>query len=321
MAESHSLDIDRVKKKRISQADFPVYSLQASLRVPRVLRDEFAGSPTGPLDVAKAIGMSPTSGPFRTLTGAAVAYGLTTSGGQARNPIALTKLGKSIIDASAPDHPDLQAALLAPRIIREFLTRYNGSPLPSQSIAKDVLFQLGVPQGMLERAYGQLLDDASKLGIIDDVSGKAYVRLDRPQPDASSQAQIAGHGTRNDFSAPKPGMAAKAFVSPTIADNMVATMSPVLQLAGFQITRSLVDIKDSAVAIIHLPHPSDIPMKAAMEIGAAAAVLGDRFILLTNQPAKPALPEISAPIITYSGNDLDKAGLLGLISTLIALQA
>src|SRR5437762_12085912 len=79
------------KKRRpsLSQEDVPAYSLEHALRIPMALATNYAFRPTRPMNVAQAINMSPSSGPFRTLTGSAIAYGLTT-GGYNASEIALT---------------------------------------------------------------------------------------------------------------------------------------------------------------------------------------------------------------------------------------
>ena len=58
---------------QMKQSDAPSISLEEALRVPRALADQYAGRPTSVLNVAAALSMQPSSGPFRTLTGAAVA--------------------------------------------------------------------------------------------------------------------------------------------------------------------------------------------------------------------------------------------------------
>ena len=58
---------------RLSQEDVPGYSLEQALRVPRAIAESYAYKPTRPLNVAAAMKMSPSSGPFRTLAGAAIA--------------------------------------------------------------------------------------------------------------------------------------------------------------------------------------------------------------------------------------------------------
>ena len=96
-AEEHE-DNGEGRKRRspLRQADVPGRSLKEALRVPEALRDHFAGKSARPLQVASAINMQPGSGPFRTLTGAAEAYGLT-SGASRSEEISLTDLGRRIV--------------------------------------------------------------------------------------------------------------------------------------------------------------------------------------------------------------------------------
>lgn len=65
-------------RSRLLQEDVPGYSLEQALRVPVAIAESYAYRPTRPMNVAGAMNMTPTSGPFRGITGAAVAYGLTT---------------------------------------------------------------------------------------------------------------------------------------------------------------------------------------------------------------------------------------------------
>jgi hypothetical protein len=71
------------EKKRISQSDIPAYSLEEALRVPQAIADNYNLKPTTSLKVASALKIGPNTSTFRMITGAAVAYGLTTGGGQA----------------------------------------------------------------------------------------------------------------------------------------------------------------------------------------------------------------------------------------------
>lgn len=35
---------------------------------------------------------------------------------------------------------------MLPRVIREFIEKYNGSPIPKEQIAQNVLMEMGIPQ-------------------------------------------------------------------------------------------------------------------------------------------------------------------------------
>src|SRR5438045_655124 len=83
-------------KARLFQEDVPSYSLDQALRVAKSIRDNYAYKPSKPVNVAGAMGMTHTAGPFRSITGASVAYGLTTGAAQAPE-IAITPLGMRIV--------------------------------------------------------------------------------------------------------------------------------------------------------------------------------------------------------------------------------
>lgn len=84
------------KRARLAQTDVPSLTVLQALRVPQALRDAYAKQPATPLQVGRALEMTHTAGPFRALSGAAVAYGLTEGAAQA-DKISLTPLGRRIV--------------------------------------------------------------------------------------------------------------------------------------------------------------------------------------------------------------------------------
>jgi hypothetical protein len=165
-------------RKRLSQEAVPTYSLDQALRVPRAIGENYAFKPTRPLNVAEAMGMSPTSGPFRAITGSAVAYGLTTAAAQAPE-IGLTPLGLRVIRPTV-EGDDLSArreALLKPTVIGDFLRNYDGAALPADTIAKNVLMGMGVPADRLDGVLELISDGARAVGFIREFGGKRYVDL------------------------------------------------------------------------------------------------------------------------------------------------
>ena len=68
------------KRSKVSQTEFPRYSLDQVMRIPQALWDEFAGKGAAPHDVAIALDLAPTSGNWRLLCGGSIAYGLTEGG-------------------------------------------------------------------------------------------------------------------------------------------------------------------------------------------------------------------------------------------------
>jgi hypothetical protein len=162
----------------VSQSDVPAYSLDEALRVAYAISNEYGKQPTRPVDVATALKMMPKTGPFRMITGAAVAYGIT-DGGAYADVIALTDLGKRIVSPTEEGDDVLarREALLRPRVVREFLQRYDGSQLPSEEIALNVLESLGVPRERTERTRDLIVGSADVLGLLNDINGRKVVNL------------------------------------------------------------------------------------------------------------------------------------------------
>ena len=71
------------KRPYLKQSDVPSASLDEALRVPQAILDHYAGRPTTPLQVAKALNMDPKGSQIRVLSGAAMAFGLIDGGAQA----------------------------------------------------------------------------------------------------------------------------------------------------------------------------------------------------------------------------------------------
>jgi hypothetical protein len=166
------------RRKQVAQADIPSMSLRDALRVPRGLA-EYAFRPVSPLDAAKAIGMQPASGHFRMLMGAAQAYGLTEGGAFAEKVAATDlarRIVKPTVEGD--DMVAMREALLRPRVVREFLTGYKNNKVPRKDIAINVLEGMGVPPDHVERVLKQILDDAQDVGFITVAGSSEYIQLD-----------------------------------------------------------------------------------------------------------------------------------------------
>ena len=173
----------KAKQARVSQSDVPAYSLDEALRVAAAILDNYAGQPTNPLDVAAAMNLAPNSSHFRMLTGSAIAYGLT-SGGSNAPEISLTALASRIL-APLEVGDDLLAkreALLTPKIVGQFLNKYNNSPLPPENIAQNVIATMGAPNERASNIYQLIVDGAESLEILQEIKNKKYINLDRNGP-------------------------------------------------------------------------------------------------------------------------------------------
>lgn len=166
------------KRSRISQSDIPIYEVDDALRIPRAIIDNYGGRSATPIQIASALNMSPTSGTFRTLCGAALAYGLT-SGGYNVKEISVEPLAKRIL-SPLTEGDDLTAkreAALIPRILGDFVRKYENSSLPRRDIAINVLVSMGVPRDRAESVHKMILDTADSIGIIKEIKDKKYIDL------------------------------------------------------------------------------------------------------------------------------------------------
>jgi hypothetical protein len=212
------------KRKYLSQEDVPGHSVDQALRIASAIAEQHGYRPTAPLMVAKALNMQPTSGGFRMLCGASIAYGFT-EGGYNAPQITITPLGLRVV-RSTVEGDDLSAkreALLNPRVIGEFLRRYDKASLPREDIALNVLDELGVPRDKVSTVLALILEGALSAGFIQEISGKKYVHLDGyavpPQKQPADEAEEDTDKSANGNGSPA--------VSPS-------TRPPVIPVAGNQ---------------------------------------------------------------------------------------
>ncbi|MDP2919056.1 MAG: nucleotide-binding protein [Dehalococcoidia bacterium] len=176
--EEATQDSQEKKRSRISQSEIPMFSLAEALKIPQTICDNYAGQATTPLNVASSLKMLPNSSHFRMLCGSAVAYGLTDGGWNAKEIVVL-QLAKRILSPPL-EGDDLVAkreAALKPRIIGDFIRKYDKSPLPRRDIAFNVITGMGVPRDRVESVYQMILDTSQSIKVIREIKGKEYIDL------------------------------------------------------------------------------------------------------------------------------------------------
>lgn len=167
-------------KNRTSQADLPKFPLKDVVALAEALRDNFNGKNANPLNLAKAIGRTPASSGWRTLTGSAVAYGIT-DGAYNSSTISLTPLGKQIVSPTEEglDKKGKLEALLRPTILKAFYQKFNNGKLPREDIAKNILStEFEVPVDRADEIYKIIMENARYVGIINEIGGGLYIQLD-----------------------------------------------------------------------------------------------------------------------------------------------
>lgn len=294
MADEKKEKAPRKNKKRLNQSDVPAYSLEHAMRVPVAVFENYAGGPTKPIDVAAAMDLLPTSSQFRMLTGSAIAYGLTEGGAQSQE-IALTDLANKILQP-LEEGIDLDAkreSLLKPRIIGEFLTKYNGSPIPKDQIAQNVLISMGVPNERASDVLALILEGAEGLGLITEIKGKKYVNLSSPkaQP-AASLPEVDESGYEDDdsvtTSTPEPettNLIPSQLASAPASNNKKVFIThgrnktfiePIRKLLSFGEMEAVVSVEKQSVS---QPVPEKV-MNDMRECGAAIIHVEDELTLL-----------------------------------------
>lgn len=313
--------------------------------------DNYGGSASSALDVASALNLQPGSSQFRMLCGASIAYGLTEGGYNAAS-ITPTPLAKRIL-SPLEEGDDLSAkrdAILKPRILREFLSKYSGSSLPRVDIGHNVLKAMGVPSERVSAVWDLILSTADSVGFVRTIKDKQYIDLggtkpatEKPQadpmvqiatPDALPEAayeQPALPPSEKVTTAPQSDTGSRrvfithgkntAFIEPIKKLLGFGEMIPVVSVEKQSVSQPVPDkvmndMRSCSAAIIHVdgeqtlidqeakPHTVINP-NVLIEIGAAMALYGRRFILLVRNGVK--LPSNLQGLyeVRYDGEALD----------------
>ncbi len=182
------------KRSYVSQTDIPRLSLSKALRLARSLCDDFARRPTVPHQLARALDLSPTASTWRVLCGASIAYGVT-EGGYRAKAISLTELGKRIVAPTeeAEDAAAKVEASLRPRVAREFFQRYDRAKFPRDSIARNVLAEMGVPAQRLESTLGILKENGKFVGVIHETKTGPFVAIGAPAGPVAGERPVSSH--------------------------------------------------------------------------------------------------------------------------------
>jgi predicted nucleotide-binding protein with TIR-like domain len=338
----------------LSQADVPGVSLQRAIRIPSTIGDNYGYKASSPLQVAKALEVQPSSGGFRMLTGAAIAYGLTL-GGYNADAISITPLGLRIVrpTSEGDDIAAKREALLRPRVIREFLTKYDSAPIPKDNIAHNVLAELGVPPGRTADVLRLILDGAESVGFLQNIKDRKYVELAGTAMPAEQLDEAAAEDTldqehESNRSVPAGSPVIASSRRPSSVNVPVdsrskrvfithgknkALIEPIRKLLGFGEMEAIVSIQTQTVsqpvpgkvmeemrgcgaAIIHVEDERHLTDKdgnehivlndnVLIEIGAAMALFGQRFILVVKDGVKLPSNLQGLLVLSYKGDTLN----------------
>lgn len=357
----------------VSQEDIPAYDLNEAILVAKALLQQYGGHPSTALDVAAAMDLTPASGKFRMLCGASIAYGLT-SGGHNAAQISITDLGRQIIEPQeeGADLAGKREAIMKPRVLREFLSKYSGSQLPREDIAMNVLKSMNVPADRTKQVWEMILRSAESVGFLQTIKDRKYVNLGGIKPPAPANAEAQEDAATESAEAkikaqvktvhePEPAAVAQESRRPSAQNESrmrrvfithgknTSFIEPLKELLGFGELIPIVSIHKESVAqpvpdkvmndmrgcgaaIIHVDgemrlldseakEHTIINSNVLIEIGAAMALYGKRFILLVRDGVK--LPSNLQGLyeVRYQGDSLDGAVTIRLLKAINEMKS
>jgi len=239
------------KRTRISQSDSPNFSLEEALRISKGIWENYAGKLTAPHNVAMALNLSPTSGGWRNLCGASIAYGLT-EGGYNAAEISLTDLGRRVVApvVEGEDVKALQEAALKPRILGDFFRHYDRAKFPRDDIAANVLVSKGIPKDRAEDVLSLLKRNGEFVGFIKQTKTGPFVALEvstvPAQPAGLPQSDNDDHEEAGENDAVPPAASTPVEISHEAASNnrvfithgknhaILDQIKEVVELGGFE---------------------------------------------------------------------------------------
>jgi hypothetical protein len=236
-------------------------------------------------------------------------------------------------------------AMLKPNIVATFLRKYEDSPLPTPAIALNVIEDMGVPRERAQSVFDMIVDGAEHVGFIRVVKDKKYVDLGAvPAPKAAKSDEAyppedggdADEGNVVDFpDLKKPDVQQvrggnrvfithgknQSFLEPIKKLLAFGTFEAVVAMDKQTVSQPVPDkvleaMRSCAAAIIHVDAEQNLMdnegkvhtvlnPNVLIEIGAAMALYGKRFILLVREGVQ--LPSNLQGLyeVRYSGEKLD----------------
>lgn len=338
-------DDARARRSRVSQTDVPAYSLDQAIRIPQAIAENYALKPTAPLNVAAALSISPSSSLFRMLCGASIAYGLTEGGYNSSQievtPLGRRIVAPTV---EGDDAIARREAALRPRVSREFLSHYDGNKFPREEIAVNVLASMGVPRDSAKRTLELIRETAKAVGFFRDIKGATYVSIEAgagvpsstsPPIDLSSneadEADVADgappqadvvrtaaadnrkvfitHGKDRSFLESLKSLLVFGELEPVVSVERESVSQPVPD-------KVMGDMRQCSAAIIHVDAEQKLMSQdgavqimlnsnVLIEIGAAMALYGRRFILLVREGITLPSNLQGLYVVTYSGEKMD----------------
>ncbi len=247
-------------------------------------------------------------------------------------------------------------AFRQPRIVGEFLQKYSGSSLPKAEIARNVLEEMGVPKDKTDGVHNMIQVGARSVGFITEIKGKEYVDLIGTQELGDEVRGIEQELPAPQEGVPESGdeiVVAQAepselkhrkrrvFIAHGKNKSLVEPIKKLLNFGELEAVAStekqtvsqpvpdkvMADLRGCGAAIIHIDAETTLIDKGAnehtvlnpnvlIEIGAAMALFGRRFILLVRQGV--TLPSNLQGLyeVRYDGSTLDGPATIALLEAI-----
>lgn len=262
-------------------------------------------------------------------------------------------------------------AIMKPRILREFLSKYSGSPLPREDIGLNVLKGMNVPADRTNQVWTMILRSADSVGFLQTIKDRKFVNLGGVKPPTGANAEGAQDVAESPeaqikalvktVQEPEPSAVALEARRPSAQNESrmrrvfithgknTSFIEPLKELLGFGELIPVVSIHKESVAqpvpdkvmndmrgcgaaIIHVDgemrlldseakEHTIINPNVLIEIGAAMALYGRRFILLVREGVK--LPSNLQGLyeVRYQGDTLDGAVTIRLLKAINEMKS
>jgi len=328
---------DGAARKR--RADYPKYTLDEALEIPKAIKEKYSGRPMPPKTLADACGTSHGNSVWRVKLAASAAYGLT-EGSYSAQTVSLTQRAVSIISPrSTEEHQQaMREAALSPATMRAVYEHFSDGQPPREAFFFNVLQRdFGIPAEHCEQfeailranaTYAYSASDSAREPEISPQDVSIQDKTDAGQPPTSPVCEVRPAGTAQG--------ATRVFISHSRNEGILDVLRATMQLAGFQyeiaeegetaavpVPDKIMDaMRRCSAAVInvsadeHERRPDEsfgINQNVLIEIGCAFALYGKQHsVLLWDKRVRVPSNLQGLYRCEYEGDELSAAGLLKL---------
>lgn len=333
------------KYERKPNRSFPLHILENALIIAKTIQEKNAGKPMKRLLLADAIGRKPSTVQFRDLLSSSYKYGLTLGTEKAENiELTKLGEGITKPISKKQEIESKQKAVLVPDKFKEIYLYYKDAKFPSGSFFENTLeVQFKIPRGYVEEVIDMLEKNGRFTGIIRDISGSPHVMFDNfdvmpleeDALDRGGKSDIQdGEDKTTDETLKKDAISPlkkkrvfithgknKSFIDPIKKLLQFGELEAVVSVEKQSVSQPVPDkvmndMRSCGAAIIHIDAEDKLIDKEAkeqviinpnvlIEIGAAMALFGRRFILLVKDGIKLPSNLQGLYVVKYEGDTLN----------------